>query len=98
MAPVVTPAPVGLWLELGLLLPVRDARVDAAIEVPSPGCRRQTLGLGLIHAVAGVPELPAHDEPGIVVRGCGTDARHRAGAYPPQRQQCQLHSAPWTVS
>src|SRR5450631_1398481 len=58
------------------LLPLeQEAPVDIAIQVPSPGCRRQALGSGLIGAVAGVAELPTHDAPRVIIR----DGRGGAG-------------------
>ena len=47
------------------------ARVDDAIQVPPPVCRRLALGQGLIRTVAGVPELAAADAPRIVIFGGG---------------------------
>src|SRR5713101_7985881 len=51
----------------GLLPLEQEAPVDIAIQVPSPGCRRQALGSGLIGAVAGIAELPTHDAPRVII-------------------------------
>jgi len=55
-------------LLLDSLLPLeQEAPVNIAIQVPSPGCRRQALGSGLIGAVAGIAELPTHDAPRVII-------------------------------
>src|SRR5450755_4091909 len=51
----------------GLLLLEQEAPVDIAIQVPSPGCRRQALGSGLIGAVAGIAQLPTHHAPRVII-------------------------------
>ena len=51
----------------GLLPLEQEAPVDIAIQVPSPGCRRQALGSGLIGAVAGIAEFPTHDAPRVII-------------------------------
>ena len=62
---VIPAAPLTL---LHTLLPLEQkAPVDIAIQVPSPGCRRQALGSGLIGAVAGIAELPTHDAPRVII-------------------------------
>jgi hypothetical protein len=70
----------------GLLPPEQDANVFRAIQVPPPGCRRLALAQGRVRAVAGSPEFPAHDAPGVFisVRGDGASSRGRPG-----RQQGQ---------
>ncbi len=67
---VIPVAPPTLLLTLPLhgLLPLeQEAPVDIAQQVPSPGCRRQALGSGLIGAVAGITELPTHDAPRVII-------------------------------
>src|SRR5450432_3672384 len=73
--PATPPTPLHTLLLHGLLPLEQEAPVDIAIQVPSPGCRRQALGSGLIGAVAGVAELPTHDAPRVIMR----DGRGGAG-------------------
>src|ERR1700726_1767845 len=64
----------------GAGLPVEgDARIDVAI-ISTPGRARHALGIGLIRAVAGGPEIPALHAPGIIVGGGGTGARQGGAA------------------
>src|SRR6266852_4818477 len=66
--PAAPPTLLHTLLLLDGLLPLeQEAPVDIAIQVPSPGCRRQALGSGLIGAVAGIAELPTHDAPRVII-------------------------------
>jgi hypothetical protein len=68
-------APDAHLLLHGLLPLEKEAPVDIAI----PGCRRQALGSGLIRAAAGIPELPTHDAPRVIIG----DGRGGAGVSGP---------------
>src|ERR1700730_5958133 len=64
----------------GAGLPVEgDARSDVAI-ISTPGRTCHALGICLIRAVAGGPEIPALHAPGIIVGGGGAGARQGGAA------------------
>jgi hypothetical protein len=66
--PAAPPTLLHTLLLHGLLPLEQEAPVDIAIQVPSPGCRRQALGSGLlIGTVAGIAELPTHDAPRVII-------------------------------